>query len=215
MPKPYIGFGIFFLASLFLACHTHPTVVNHKLEVPVTLTIKNATDKAAVANFAFGADSVVLPASWPNCVASAALNCALPIAAHSEALLTAGQYLNATLAFDAGVGCGATKAELNMNNPKWYNTLDISLVDGYSNKVTIASDDKTLGPPLGAQGNEKVYGLFPLGCDICTARQNPPCGMKPGGSGCKAGTQYKPDVPCQYQGVKMGGGSSVTVTLVK
>jgi len=199
----------------FAACHHHPTVTNHKLDVAVVLTVRNDTDKPTVANFAFGADSVVLPTSWPNCVASAPLNCALPVPAHSSVELTAGQYLNATLAFDAGVGCGATKAELNMNNPKWYNTLDISLVDGYSNKVTIASDDKTLGPPLGREGNEKVYGLFPLGCDICTARQNPPCGMKPGGSGCKAGTQYKPDVPCQYQGAKMGGGSNVTVSLVK
>jgi hypothetical protein len=32
--------------------------------------------------------------------------------------------------------------------------------------------------------------------------------------GCKAGTQYKPDVPCQYQGTVKGGGGAVTVTLL-
>jgi hypothetical protein len=52
-----------------------------------------------------------------------------------------------------------------------------------------------------------------LGCDICTARDNPPCGIAKGKEGCKAGTQYKPDVPCQNQGKKMGGGSVVVVAL--
>jgi hypothetical protein len=199
---------------LTFCCHKQqPAQSSHKLETPTTLTVQNNTDSATVVNFAFGADSVVLPTAWPACTATAPLNCNMTVAAHSGAALPVGGYLNATLAFGGAVGCGSTKAELNMNNPKWYNVLDISLVDGYSNKVSITSDGKTLGPPLGAQGNEKVFGLYPLGCDICTARQNPPCGMSPGGHGCKGGTQYKPDVPCQYQGPKMGGGSNVVVSL--
>ena len=105
-----------------------------------------------------------------------------------------------------------------MNNPNWFNIADVSLVDGFSNLVAIdvkdSGGDRTLGPPFGPKGNEKVYGLFPLGCDICTARQNPPCGIKPGGDGCKAGTQYNPNPPCQWQGSVKGGGGAVTVRLL-
>jgi hypothetical protein len=105
---------------------------------------------------------------------------------------------------------------LNVNNPKWYDTLDVSLVDGYSNQIEIdAATSKgtvKLGPPKGATGNEKVLGVFPNGCDICVARQNPPCGMKPGKDGCKKGPdQYHPDVLCQWQGLKMGGGETIQV----
>ena len=71
-----------------------------------------------------------------------------------------------------------------------------------------------LGPPVGPTGNEKVFGVFPFGCDICVARHSPPCGIKPGKEGCKTGSQYKPDVPCQYQGTVLGGGTAVTIALV-
>ena len=134
-------------------------------------------------------------------------------------MLLGGKYLNATIGFGGTVMCGTTKAELNLNNPKWYDVADVSLVDGFSTKIEISVKGrdglKKLGPPLGKEGNEKVFGLFPLGCDICTARQSPPCGMKPGKDGCKSGTQYKPDVPCQYQGPVMGGGSAYKVILAK
>jgi len=181
----------------------------------VSLILKNATSSATTVNFAFGADSVVLPAAWPACVASAALNCALPLGAMSQVALPASGYLNTTLAFGSLVGCGSTKAEINMNNPTWFNTLDVSLVDGYSNNITIESEGQKLGPPLGATGNEKVLGLFPVGCDICVARQSPPCGQSPGGTGCKMGPdQYHPDVPCQVQGAIKFGGVDVTVSLV-
>ena len=45
-------------------------------------------------------------------------------------------------------------------------------------------------------------------------RQNPPCGITKGTTGCKKGTQYDPDVPCQWQGPTKGGGGTVTVSLV-
>jgi hypothetical protein len=188
-----------------------------------TLTLANATPSDTIAFLAFGTDSVVVPALVPLCGVDAGLTCQFPIKARSTVQVPlASQYINATVAFGAAVGCGSTKAELNLNNPKWYDILDVSLVDGFSNGVEIgvvstSSDGGTikLGPPNGATGNERVYGLFPLGCDICTARQAPPCGIVPGGSGCKAGTQYKPDVPCQWQGTAMGGGGAhVTVSLV-
>jgi hypothetical protein len=130
---------------------------------------------------------------------------------------TGGKYLNATLAFDAPVGCGATKVELDLNNPKWFDIVDVSLVDGWNRPVEVALKDPSgtqkIGPVESALGNEKAFGVYPLACDICVERQKPPCGYEPGKTGCKSGTQYKPDVPCQYQGTVMGGGTSVLVTV--
>lgn len=179
-----------------------------------TVEVVNATSANETVYFSFGADSVVLPADWSFCEASAALNCKFTLQGNHTQNLPAPGYLNVTFAFGSPVSCGSTKAELNVNNPKWYDVVDVSLVDGYSNNIAITIDGTKLGPPLGASGNEKVLGLFPLGCDICTARQNPPCGQTPGTDGCKSGTQYKPDVPCQYQGAAMGGGSSISVSHV-
>lgn len=179
-----------------------------------SVLVKNDTAKDETVYFSFGADSVVLPAAWPFCTATARLNCSFPLKAHSSQALPVPGYLNTTFAFGGPVACNTTKAELNVNNPNWYDVVDISLVDGYSNNITILADQTVLGPTKGATGNEKVLGVFPLGCDICTARQSPPCGMKPGTSGCKSGSQYKPDVPCQYQGSTKGGGSRIIVAHV-
>lgn len=185
-----------------------------------TVAVKNDTDSDTTVYVAFGANSVVLPASWSFCAASSNLTCNFKLSAHtSQDLPLSGQLLNATFAFGAGVGCGSTKAEMTVNNPAWYDVADVSLVDGYSNKVSISiggeSGGTTLGPPVGRDENEKVFGLFPYGCDICVARQAPPCGIPTGKAGCKGGTQYKPDVPCQYQGPTMGGGSKIVVSLLK
>jgi hypothetical protein len=182
-----------------------------------TVVVKNKTASPVVVYVSFGADSVVVPSTWASfCPSPARLNCQFPLAANgSQGLPLNGRYLNATLSFGAPVGCGTTKAELNLNNPKWYDITDVSLVDGYSNKIAIdvmdPSGSRTLGPPNGPSGNEKVYGLYPLNCDICVARQSPPCGASPGTSGCKAGGQYNPKPPCQNQGSVMGGGSIVVV----
>ena len=183
-----------------------------------TVAVYNGTEHIVTVYVAFGADSVVLPGAWSFCTGSG-LTCQFPLAGHgTQVLPLSGKYLNATMAFDSLVGCGATKAELNVNNPRWYDTLDVSLVDGYSNKIAIDVVDRgtkiLLGPPNGKTGNEKVFGVFPYGCDCCTKRQAPPCGIPPGGSGCKGGSQYHPDVPCQWQGSVMGGGSKVRVALV-
>jgi hypothetical protein len=194
-------------------CPKPPPANGHKS----TVAVKNDTDGDTIVYVAFGANSVVLPASWSFCAASSNLTCSFKLAAHAtQDMPLAGQFLNATMAFGAGVGCGSTKAEMTVNNPAWYDVLDVSLVDGFSNKVSISIDGgTTLGPPVGRDENEKVFGLFPYGCDICVARQAPPCGIPVGKAGCKGGTQYKPDVPCQYQGPTMGGGSKIVVSLVK
>jgi hypothetical protein len=173
-----------------------------------TLSVTNSTKIATVVYFAFGADSAIT--SWPVCPTTSRLNCQMPLPAGATVPLPlGGKYLNATFSFGAPVSCGSTKGELNLNNPKWYDIADVSLVDGYSNKIEIDIGAVKLGPPKGKTGNSKVYGLFPLGCDICTARQHPPCGMTPGKGDCKAGTQYKPAVICQWQGSVKGGGSGV------
>lgn len=189
-----------------------------------TVELKNQTPMDTAVYVAFGSDSVVLPSdpSWSFCTTTSALTCSFTLSANSTQALPANGYLNATVVFGgSGVACGSTKAELNVNNPKWYDTVDVSLVDGYSNDVKIDVTDlvgdagtTTLGPPKGLLGNSKVFGLFPLGCDICVARQNPPCGMKPGTDGCKTGTQSNPDVPCQFQGASKSGGSKVLVALL-
>ena len=206
-----------FLVAFFTGCSgCPPTPGPTATGTQVTLTNLQVATTVYVA---FGADSKIQAADWASfCTPNGALNCSFSLT-DSQALPNAqGAYLNATIAFGSPVGCGATKAELNVNNPAWYDTLDVSLVDGYSNKIEIdyappGAALVKLGPPVGKDGNEQVLGVFPYGCDICTARQSPPCGIAAGGTGCKAGTQYKPDVACQYQGAVKGGGGTVNVIL--
>lgn len=189
-----------------------------------TVSVTNASSTSTMVRVAFGSVSIVR--SWSFCTPddSGAAACSFPLASlQTQPLPLAGQYLNATIAFGApSVGCGSTKAELNINNPQpWYDIADVSLVDGYSNKISVLFTNPgggeagvvALGPPNGETGNETVFGLFPIGCDICVQRQNPSCGRTPGNQGCKTGTQYNPIVPCQYQGPLMGGGSAIVVTL--
>lgn len=185
---------------------------------PTTVTIANHTKTDTTVYVAFGAASKITASSpgWPEFCEGSGLVCNFSLAGGTvRPLPSSKENLNATFSFGSS-GCGATKAEVNVNNPDWYDILDVSLVDGYSNRVQITAtppgdaggaDATLLGPPLGASGNENVYGLFPLGCDICVERQSPPCGIAPGKDGCKAGTQYDPKPPCQWQGPKKGGGS--------
>lgn len=177
--------------------------------------VVNATDAGVTVNVAFAGVSTVRPSGWSFCTsdASASSSCTFPLSAGAhQALVTGGSYLNATLAFDGQVTCGTTQVELNVNDPSWYDIVDISLVNGYSNRVSVAANGTVLGPVTSGSDNEQNFGVYPLGCDLCTARSDAtPCGMSPGTDGCKAGSQYKPDVPCQYQGPTMGGGSRVVV----
>lgn len=218
------------ISMLLVACHSEtkgssdaapaaasPERLGTSATGNTTVTVQNNTASAATVYVSFGGGSVVQPSQWPFCGDSG--SCQFVLAASgspgsSQSLPLAGQYLNATLAFNSTPTCGSTKAELNVNNPAWYDIVDVSLVDGYSNNVQINANGTILGPPNGATGNEKVFGLFPYGCDICVAQQSPPCGISPGGPGCKAGSQYNPSPPCQYQGPVKGGGSTVVVALV-
>lgn len=179
-----------------------------------SLGVENATDAPVTVYVAFGSDSVVRASSWSLCGDAAGLGCQFDVPANTTyALPTSGSYLNATMAFGGPVGCGRTKVELNLNNPSWYDTVDVSLVDGFSSSVKLTYGQTVLGPVTSAVGNEGALGVYPIGCDLCVSRSSAtPCGMVPGTDGCKAGTQYDPKVPCQYQGAVMGGGAAVLVT---
>jgi hypothetical protein len=190
---------------------------------PSTASVVNDGSTAKTIYASFGADSVVSPTTWKGfCTAQSNLTCSFLLGGKAtQDLPTNGAYLNVTLSVGAPVGCGTTKAELNLNHVApvpWYDVTDISLVDGWNAPmemvVTDASGTKTLGPVKKRTGNEHAFGVYPLGCDICVQRQKPPCGIKPGpvnGDGCKAGSQYNPAVPCQYQGPTKSGGSNVVV----
>ncbi len=188
----------------YLARGTHGVAVTNTSGEPTTVYVT------------FGGDSSVR--GWSFC-ADVPGGCRFQLADKATRdLPTSSEHLNATLSFGGPVACGRTKVELNVNNPSWYDVVDISLVDGFDQAVqVVAKDDRgstTLGPVRSSTGNQAAFGVYPLGCDVCTAREDPPCGIPKGRDGCKAGSQYHPDVPCQYQGVTMGGGSDVTVELL-
>ncbi len=193
---------------------------------PTSLTVQNLTDKPTTVYVAFGSDSVIVPGSWSWCTKSGKLTCSFPLGAFDSRVMDNkdGGYLNATLSFANPVGCGVTKAEVNINNPNWYDILDVSLVDGFSNRVSIVAESMvgtedesvTLGPATDGPTDADLLGVYPFGCDICVERQSPPCGIAKGKTGCKAGTQYDPTPPCQWQGASKGGGDlSVLVKLVE
>lgn len=215
-----------------------PTATTGTPGAGTQVSIVNRTGASTTVYVNFGADSAITQTNWSSFCSGSNLSCQFTLDANASRDLPnpTGSYLNMTVAFDMPVGCGATKAEVNVNNPSWFDILDISLVDGYSNPVAIivtptgGGAPTQLGPPNGETGNEEVYGVYPYGCDVCVARCSPPCGIDKsspllgcsdtcfncesnGTDGCKAGTQSDPAVPCQYQGPQMGGGGS-TVEVV-
>jgi hypothetical protein len=204
---------------LVLACSTSKPAPKRS---STTLAIANQTTADTVVYVSFGSDSEITTGAWSFCKGSR-LSCRFPLKGSTSITMPNpnGKYINATVAFGQPVGCGATKAEVNINNPRWYDTLDVSLVDGYSNKIQIGliptkGPKQLLGPVRGRAGNAALLGVFPYGCDICVARQAPPCGIPKGKTGCKDGTQYDPKPPCQWQGPTKGGGDlSVMISLVQ
>jgi hypothetical protein len=199
-------------------------VVRHGCRSPVpddagaysSAVVVNRTATPTTVYVSFGGNNEVDAASW----CGDAGGCSFSLAPDaSYALPSYGQPFNATIAFDQPPSCGATLAEFNLSIPGWsQDTADISLVNGWSNNVAIEiSDASTLGPTQGPDANADVYGVFPVACDICVARQSPPCGYDaggctaPGSCGCKSGSQYNPSVPCQESFAR---GSVVTVVLV-
>ena len=109
------------------------------------------------------------------------------------------QYMPLTISADVypQTGCSVTQFELNLcAGTGNTDTYDISLVNGFNYPGEIKPDS---GNPLMAccqTGNSTNPGVYPYSCDICTAASAPPCTGPPGE--CKAGTQYNPDPPCNY-----------------
>jgi len=185
-----------------------------------TGSIANETDKDVIVFASFSPSSKVQPADWPFCASTDAApsNCTFPLKAHEDkSLPLAGRYLNVTYSFNSN-GCPSTEAEMTLNNPGGYDTTDVSLVNGFSNFIEVTVKDTSgehhFGPPKGQTGNERLDGVFPWACDICVGSQSPPCGFPTDAGGCKAGTQYDPKPPCQYQ-LPQKGVASIKVALVK
>lgn len=200
---------ILLMAAAIAGCHCHPAPPPAPPTL-ATLAIANRTPTPTTVFVSFAADSQVRTLSF--CKPDGGNPCSFPLAQGATQPVAFSAYLNITLAFGAPPSCGTTAAEVTLNTPSGgQDTTDVSLVDGYSNKIEIdvtgSGGAQTLGPPSGKTGNEGVFGVFPSGCDICVARQKPPCGITPCGSspndggqecGCKRGGQYAPSVPCQY-----------------
>jgi hypothetical protein len=185
-----------------------------------TLEIENKTDAGVLVYVAFGSRSIISPQApgWEFCTQyqTYAMVCDFQLGGtKTRDLPLAGMYFNATISFGGPVACGTTKAEFDLNSETWYDTMDLSLVDGFNAGlgalvrepgIALDAGPVMLGPVLKERGNERAFGVYPLACDICVARQGPPCGYKPGPSPeCKKGKQSDPDVPCQYQGTAMHG----------
>jgi hypothetical protein len=182
--------------------------------------VQNRTATATTVYVSFGAGSQIV--GWPFCADAGAGVCSFSLGPwKNQDLPSDGKWLNATISFDAPPGCGVSLGELDLGNPSWtHDTADISLVNGWNRNLEIViSGDRSLGPTNGPDANASAYGVFPNGCDVCVARESPPCGMQPCGSpdaggacGCKGGTQYAPSVPCQESFAR---GPFVTVARVE
>lgn len=175
--------------------------------------IKNMQDKTAEVNINFsdisGINKRDLGKLCDKRGTTSNLNCGFDLGPHQSVEIPNPNFkmLSMALAFNKLVTCGATKAELTVN-VQGDDVFDVSVVDGFNEKIVMTFDpDRAgskqvkLGPPCGLAGNERVYGVFPYGCDICAGRLTPPkaCGpYPPGNSGCKSGTENKPGVICQY-----------------
>lgn len=170
-----------------------------------TVTIKNQQSERATVYINFGADSQLNSQSLSFCDQKTPLNCQFTLDANSSREIPnpGKKYINMALAFNQPVACGSTKAEVIVNNPKWCDIFDVSVVDGFNEKIQINLTPRSgnlvhLGPPVGQFGNQKVFGVFPYGCDLCADIKGPPCGNA-GKDQCKAGTEHNPQPICQYQ----------------
>lgn len=172
------------------------------------IVLVNNQSSAADVFINFGADSKINVSNLGGFCDSqsiAPLNCHHTLAANnSEELPNRDfKYVNLALAFNHVVDCGATKAEVIANNPAWCDIEDVSVVDGFNNKIEIdaigaGGGTERLGPPNGVSGNQNLFGVYPFACTQCAAILNAPCGTNGVGE-CHPGTESAPIPPCQYQ----------------
>jgi hypothetical protein len=114
------------------------------------------------------------------------------------------QYMPINISADGlpQTGCSITQFEINMcagGGPVYQDTYDISLVNGFNYPGEIKPDSGTAIMVCCGTPNKTNPGVYPWGCDICTAQS--PNGGSPcptSNPDCKSGTQYDPTVPCGY-----------------
>jgi hypothetical protein len=167
-----LGRGSLCVISLMLALQVIGVAQAADKNKIVRITNQQGTPAEVYINFA--ADSALKPTDLPFCTVTGPLNCRFTLAAHSSQDVPNPQakYLNMALAFNAQVTCGSTKAEVLINNPNWFDIIDVSVVDGFNEKIQInlmptGGNMTQLGPPVGTLGNQKVFGDFPYACTIC------------------------------------------------
>jgi hypothetical protein len=218
------GFLIVLSLLAFAVFVAHPGVAEAKQKKVI---VKNMTNAIAQVNINFGADSKInknnLGTLCNKRGTPSNLNCGFDLGPKESKEISnpSFQMMDFSLAFNKLLGCGATKAELAVNMPGG-DAFDVSVVDGFNEKIAMIFDNGQkqvkLGPPCGVTGNEKGYGVFPYGCDICAARLSPmtECGPYPSGNqGCKSGTENKPGVLCQYNLANMGeDNGTITIYLM-
>ena len=171
-----------------------------------TVTIINNQSAPATVFINFGAESALNSKDLSFCQQQPALNCQFRLGAKQSQEITNPQKkkLVMSLAFNKPVTCGSTKAEITVNNPDFCDNADVSVVDGFNERIQIKVDTPPnivlLGPPKGLLGNQQVFGVFPYGCDRCAASVSPQraCGPYPPNQ-CHAGTEHRPDPVCQWQ----------------
>jgi hypothetical protein len=170
-----------------------------------TVRITNRQSAQAEVYINFSDISQLKPSDLPFLLVTGPLNCQFTLAANSSQDIPnpAAKYLDMALAFNAPVRCGSTKAEVLVNNPAWCDIEDVSVVDGFNEKIqmNLTPTGRTLvqlGPPVGQLGNQNVFGVFPYGCTTCVGILNPPCGND-GVAQCKSGSEHNPSSLCQYQ----------------
>ena len=171
-----------------------------------TVTIINNQSAPATVFINFSDTSLLNSKDLSFCRQQPALNCQFTLGAKQSQEITnpLKKKLIMSLAFNKPVTCGSTKAEITVNNPEFCDNADVSVVDGFNEKIEIkvAAPPSTviLGPPKGLLGNQEVFGVFPYGCDRCAANVSPQkaCGPYPPNQ-CHGGTEHRPNPVCQWQ----------------
>jgi hypothetical protein len=201
--------------------------------------VKNESGKSTTVWASFSPDSKVTREDWISFCKPVTSGCMFHLGVDEiRYLQTSGKFLSVNLSFGQPGSCegtGVTLGEMSLNTSNNHDTVDISMVNGWNVDIKIDIAPKnapkdasfgglgavTLGPTDGPDSGALRLGVFPNGCDICVARQKPPCpwqtpcGTPDGGGvacGCQGGTQYNPSPVCQEQ---ISQGSLVTVVLVK
>jgi len=186
---------------------TFPQVCRDELPFPllggvppaVSVTIKNATGSAGTVYVGFlaGTTSCYQPADFSAfCTADPANAeiCTIGLGAGATQVLhfgpknTANCKASFAVAFnqEPWQGCNNTFAELTLDdawtNPDgslfgYYDSYDLSVVNGFSVKMTLTPSGGSAVSVSSASGNQKITGVYPFGCDDCDHTANPPsCG---------------------------------------